>query len=91
MVDFCSYKFCVVTLEKFWANDTIVDRNEDTTSFGSFSAISEYIILICWYDLRRMDRIVEPSFCANDNIGLSSFDKIVQESFLISDALEIDV
>jgi hypothetical protein len=38
-----------------------------------------------------MDRIVEPSFCANDNIGLSSFDKIVQESFLISDALEIDV
>jgi hypothetical protein len=38
-----------------------------------------------------MDRIVAPSFCANDNIGFSSFDKIVQESFLISDALEIDV
>ena len=90
-MDFYSYKFCVVTREKFWANDTIVDRNEDTASFGSFSVISEYIILICWYDLRRMDRIVEPSFCANDNIGLSSFDKIVQESFLISDALEIDV
>jgi hypothetical protein len=33
--------------------------------------ISEYIILICWYDLRRMDRIVEPRFCANDNIDLS--------------------
>jgi hypothetical protein len=87
VVDFYSYKFCVVTLE----NDTIVDRNEDTASFGSFSVISEYIILICWYDLRKMDRIVEPSFCANDNIDLSSFDKIVQESFLISDALEIDV
>jgi hypothetical protein len=28
------------------ANDTIVDRNEDTASFGSFSVISEYIILI---------------------------------------------
>ena len=35
--------------------------------------------------------IVEPSFCANDNIGFSSLDKIVQENFLISDALEIDV
>lgn len=35
--------------------------------------------------------IVEPSFCANDNIGLSGFDKIVQESFLIFEALEIDV
>ena len=90
-MDFYSYKFCVVTREKFWAYDTIVDRNEDTAPFGSFSVISEYIILICWYDLRRMDRIVEPSFCANDNIGLSSFDKIVQESFLISEALEIDV
>ena len=90
-MDFYSYKFWVVTLEKFWANDTIVDRNEDTASFGSFSVISEYIILICWYDLRRMDRIVAPSFCANDNIGFSSFDKIVQENFLISDALEIDV
>jgi hypothetical protein len=48
----------------------------------SFSVISEYIILICWYDLRRMDRIVEPSFCVNDNIGLSSFDMIVQRAFL---------
>jgi hypothetical protein len=38
-----------------------------------------------------MDRIVEPSFCANDIIDLSSFNKIVQESFLISDALKIDV
>ena len=29
-----------------------------------------------------MDRIVEPSFCVNDNIGLSSFDMIVQRAFL---------
>ena len=37
-----------------------MDHSEDIASFGSFSVISEYIILICWYDLRRMDRIVEP-------------------------------